>query len=295
MRQKLRNAILIASLLAFPITLDFFSPYLSLNGAARGIISGSLALFALLFVSSLFLGRAFCGWLCMGGCLQDVAMKVNPRRRIRGHWVKFLIWVPWFSAILALAARAGGFKRFEPLFMMDSPISVSEPGNYIVYYSVLTLIVGLAFASGRHAFCHYSCWMAPFMMAGRKLRNMAGWPALQLRARPEKCRDCLTCTQNCPMSIDVHTRVKKSDMEDADCVLCGQCIDNCKQKAIAYSFGKRRGGQVRPGRSAKQNQSLQGRGSRAPRPGLYTGCLSGDGAGAGGRLATREPPNQPKQ
>ena len=45
--------------------------------------------------------------------------------------------------------------------MMDSVISVSEPGNYIVYYSVLALILGLAVASGRHAFCHYSCWMAP--------------------------------------------------------------------------------------------------------------------------------------
>jgi len=240
MRQRLRNAIILLSLLAFPITLNFFSPYLSVNGAAVGVVSGSLALFGLLFVSSLVLGRAFCGWLCMGGCLQDIAMKINRRRKPGAHWVKFLIWMPWFSAIVVLAARAGGFKRVEPLFMMDSIISVAEPANYFVYYSVLALILGLAFASGRHAFCHYSCWMAPFMMIGRKLRNAAGWPSLQLRAQPEKCRDCLTCTENCPMSIDVHAKVLSSDMEHADCILCGQCVDNCKQKAIAYSFGKRR-------------------------------------------------------
>jgi polyferredoxin len=240
MRQKIRNAIVLLSLLAFPVTLNFFSPYLSVNGAARGIVSGSLALFGLLFVSSLVLGRAFCGWLCMGGCLQDIAMKVNARRRPGLHWIKFLIWVPWFSAILVLGARAGGFKRVEPLFMMRSVVSVSEPANYFVYYSVLALILGLAFASGRHAFCHYGCWMAPFMMIGRRLRNAVGWPSLQLRPQPEECRNCLTCTENCPMSIDVHARVLLGDMEHSDCILCGQCVDNCKQKAIAYSFGNRR-------------------------------------------------------
>ncbi len=240
MRQKIRNAIILISLLAFPITLDFFSPYLSMNGAVRGVVSGSLVVFALLFISSLLLGRAFCGWLCMGGCLQDIAMKVNSKRRPGRHWIKFLIWVPWFSALLVLAGRAGGFKRIEPLFMMDSVVSVAEPANYFIYYTVLALILTLAFASGRHAFCHYGCWMAPFMMIGRKARNLAGWPSLQLLARPESCRNCLTCTQNCPMSIDVHAKVLSGDMEHADCILCGQCIDNCKQKVIAYSFGMRK-------------------------------------------------------
>jgi len=240
MRQKFRNAIVLISLLAFPLTLNFFSPYLSVQGAVLGVVSGSLALFGLLSFSSLILGRGFCGWVCPAGYLQDIAMKVNSRRRPRLHWIKYLIWVPWFSAICILALLAGGFKRIDPLFMMDSVVSVSEPANYFMYYTVLVIFLVLAFASGRHAFCHYGCWMAPFMILGRKLRNAAGWPSLQLKAQKEKCIECGTCTKNCPMSIWVQVKVQTTDMEHPDCILCGQCVDNCQQEVIAYSFGTRK-------------------------------------------------------
>jgi polyferredoxin len=45
------------------------SPYLVVDAADKGIINGSFIMFALLFVSSLVLGRGFCGWVCpAGGC-----------------------------------------------------------------------------------------------------------------------------------------------------------------------------------------------------------------------------------
>lgn len=240
MRQKLRNTVILMSLLAFPLTMNYFSPYLSVHGAALGVLSGSLALFGLMFVSSLILGRGFCGWVCPAGCLQDIAMKIEKERRPRHHWIKYLTWLPWFSAICILALRAGGFKRIDLLFMMDSAVSVAEPANYFMYYTVLILILVLALASGRHAFCHYGCWMAPFMIIGRKLRNAAGWPSLQLKAQTERCIQCGTCTGNCPMSINVQEKVQTGDMEHSDCILCGQCIDNCQQKVIAYSFESRK-------------------------------------------------------
>jgi ferredoxin len=39
-----------------------------LEGAAGGIIAGSVLLYAAMFVASLLLGRAWCGWLC-GECV----------------------------------------------------------------------------------------------------------------------------------------------------------------------------------------------------------------------------------
>lgn len=240
MRQRVRNAVLLLSLILFPVTLNFFSPVKSLYGAYNGIVSGSLTLFGLLFLSSLFLGRAFCGWVCMGGCLQDLCMKINNRRRPRGHWIKFLIWVPWFSLLVFFAVRAGGFRRPDFGFMAKDSLAVSDPQHFYIYFTVTGLIIGVAIASGRHAFCHYACWMAPFMMTGRKIRNALNWPALGLKARPEKCISCGTCTSNCPMSIEVQKKVKRNDLEDADCVLCGQCIDNCKQRVIAYAFSRRK-------------------------------------------------------
>lgn len=120
--------------------------------------------------------------------------------------------------------------------MTENGISISEPLQFATYYMVIIIFLVLALAVGRHAFCHYGCWIAPFMMIGRRLRNLIKYPSLQLKAKPELCIACKTCTKNCPMSIDVYLQVKKGDMEHADCILCGQCADNCQQKVISYSL-----------------------------------------------------------
>ena len=67
---------------------------------------------------------------------------------------------------------------------------------YMIYYVVIGLFVGLAVLVGRRAGCHTICWMAPFMMIGRWLRNRAGWPSLRLVANAASCADCKKCTSN---------------------------------------------------------------------------------------------------
>jgi len=78
-RQKIRKALIIVSFLLFPVTIYYFSPVLIIQGAMEGIIVGSFILFALLFASSLFLGRAFCGWLCPAGGLQEICAISNDK------------------------------------------------------------------------------------------------------------------------------------------------------------------------------------------------------------------------
>ena len=45
-RQKIRRILLLVSMLAFPVTLYYFSPYLIINGAFSGILAGSAITFA---------------------------------------------------------------------------------------------------------------------------------------------------------------------------------------------------------------------------------------------------------
>jgi ferredoxin-type protein NapH len=114
----------------------------------------------------------------------------------------------------------------------DRPIFIA----YIIYYGVVALFAGLAIFAGRRAGCYTVCWMAPFMILGRKLRNIFSWPSLRLRAAPERCSDCKTCTTHCPMSLDVNGMVKRAQMENSECILCGSCVDGCPKQAIVYSF-----------------------------------------------------------
>ncbi len=237
-RQRIRKAVILTTFLFFPIILNYFSPYVIIDGASQGIVNGSLIMFAAMFVSSLFLGRAWCGWVCPAGGLQEAAFAVNPGPFKTGKrdWIKWLIWVPWLALIALAVIRAGGYRRVDFFHLTDSGVSVTEPLQYITYLLVVGIFFGLAVFAGRRAACHTICWMAPFMIVGRWLRNRLAWPALRLSANASACRGCLKCATNCPMSLDVHGMVQREQMEHAECILCGTCVDNCSSTAIRFTF-----------------------------------------------------------
>jgi polyferredoxin len=236
--------LLFVSLLLFPVTLYYFSPMLILQGASEGIVNGSMIVFGLMFLSALFVGRLWCGWACPAGGLQEFGQPINnkPSPRGRFNWIKWAIWIPWIGLIIALAISAGGFRAVDPLYQLETgvtmtlPLADGGPPWFMIYYTIIVLFLGMALIFGRRAGCHTICWMAPFMILGRKLRNLVRWPALRLVAEPDKCTHCLTCTRGCPLSLDVHSLVQRANMEDGECILCGNCADSCTRSAIRFSF-----------------------------------------------------------
>jgi NAD-dependent dihydropyrimidine dehydrogenase PreA subunit len=95
-----------------------------------------------------------------------------------------------------------------------------------------------AFLVGRRSFCHHLCWMAPFMIVGRAVRNGFGWSSLALKADPSSCNHCHICTRKCPMSLSVEEMVINGRMENPECILCGTCVDTCRKKALAFHCGR---------------------------------------------------------
>ena len=237
-RQKIRRAAAIASTAAFPVTLYYFSPLLSLTGLATGVVTGSLAMFGLLFLASLALGRAFCGWACPAGAVQELVRgfkgRAVNRRGIR--WIKWVIWAPWLLGLVLMTVRAGGVHDVNLAWMTWHGVSVTDAAGVIALVSVTVLMGGLALVVGRRAACHAACWMAPFMILGRKLRNLFGWPSLQLAACATDCSSCGACTKSCPMSIEVQSLVVRGRAESSDCILCASCADNCPQGALRLTF-----------------------------------------------------------
>lgn len=61
LRQRIRKALVILAFLSFPVTMNYLSPYVIVEGAAHDVVNGSLVMFVLMFLSSLFLGRLWCG------------------------------------------------------------------------------------------------------------------------------------------------------------------------------------------------------------------------------------------
>jgi len=217
------------------------TPYLIVDGASQRIVNGSLIVFALMFVAALVLGRAWCGWACPVAGLQEVlfAVRDNPARGGKLDWIKWAIWIPWVGLIVAMVVMAGGYRAVNPLHSMEDGLISADRliPHFVIYYGIVGLVVILSLTAGRRAFCHYVCWMAPFMIIGRKIRNLLAWPALRLKPETDKCVKCQQCTETCPMSLAVQDMVLAGAMERTECILCGNCVDICPKDAIRYSFG----------------------------------------------------------
>jgi ferredoxin-type protein NapH len=241
-RQQTRKILTIVMFVLFPVIYYFFSPYLIIMGASQGIITGSFVMFAVLFASSLFLGRVFCGWICPAGATQELCAIARNKGFKNGkkNLIKYAIWAPWIAIIALMFFQAGGAKALDPLYQTYYGISISDIYSTIMFIAIAALIAGIALAAGKRASCHTICWIAPFMIIGRKIRNTINWPSLQLVADKEKCVNCLICNQKCPMSLAVESMVQQNSMENSECILCGSCIDSCPKQVIKYSFGKKR-------------------------------------------------------
>lgn len=238
-RQTVRKALLLISLLLFPVTIWYFSPYLIIQAASEHIMNGSFIVFCLMLICSMFLGRVWCGYLCPAGGLQECASNVNSKPSKQGwrNYIKFVIWIIWIAAVFLTFILGKNKVTINFFYMTDHGISITEIYNYIIYYGVIFLLLIPALIHGRRAACHYICWMAPFMIIGSKIGQFLHIPQLHIEADTSKCISCKKCNSVCPMGLDVAKMIEEgTNSKCSECIQCGACVDNCTKKAIKYSF-----------------------------------------------------------
>jgi ferredoxin-type protein NapH len=235
-RQKVRGVLLLAAFCLFPAVFYYMSPYLIIDATLHRVVSGSFLLFGALFASALVFGRGFCAWVCPAGGAQEFAAAHVDRKVKRGNWLKWAIWAPWVSAIVLLAIQRRGYTQVQPFYQTTFGLSIDNVYALITYLLVLALIVVPALAVGKRSFCHHVCWMAPFLILGRAVGNAFKWPALRLQADPGRCSHCHTCSDHCPMSLDVEELLSRRRLENTECILCATCVDGCKTGALALGF-----------------------------------------------------------
>jgi ferredoxin-type protein NapH len=239
LRQRVRQILLVASLLLFPVTMNYLSPYVVVDGAIQGILAASPIIFGIQLLTALLLGRTFCGWVCPAGKMQDLCTEFNnqPVNGRKIDWIKWAIWAPWLGTIIFFLMKAGSSLVINPFHLTETGVSVDTPLKFLNFYAVALIFLLIAGLAGRRAACHSICWMAPFMILGEKLGSVLHLPRLRLLAQSEKCTNCQTCNTHCPMSLPVNDMVRSSHMENSECILCGNCVDGCTKKAIHYRFG----------------------------------------------------------
>lgn len=242
-RQQIRKLLLIISLLIFPITLYYFSPALIIDAGLHGVINGSFIVFVMMFLFSIPFGRLFCSYLCPAGGLQECAFSINEKAPKQGwrNYMKFVIWGIWVIVVAFCFFHSGEIVEIDFFFETEKGISVSSIQSYMIYYGIICLILIPSVLFGKRVFCHYFCWMAPFMILGTKLRRFSHLPGIHIKASEKgKCISCGKCNKVCPMGIDVISETKNKIIGDLECIQCGACIDNCPQSVLLYGIIERK-------------------------------------------------------
>ncbi len=240
-RQRIRKLLLLVSLLLFPVTIYYFSPAVIIMAGMEGIINGSFIVFIAMLVGSIFFGRLFCAYLCPAGGLQECAMLVKdaPPKQGRRNNIKYVTWAVWVAVVVLCYVNRGQIIKVDFFYQTEYGISIANIYGYVIYYGIVALLLLPALISGKRAFCHYFCWMAPFMVLGTKLRGLLHLPGVRITAESGKCVSCNICDKACPMSVDVSEAAKAGLIKSAECIQCGACVDNCPKGVFTYSMIKR--------------------------------------------------------
>jgi Pyruvate/2-oxoacid:ferredoxin oxidoreductase delta subunit len=185
------------------------------------------------FISTMFIGRLFCGWICPMGAIQqllyrrDRAIKIPPRVHNILKYVKYLVLVALVTTVIATGTVVWDqVDPFKSLFNMEVSLI---PTTLLV----VTLVASLFIFS---PWCRYICPL------GGLLSVVSRFSFLRLNVG-ESCKNCNACQKvYCEYSA-IKAGEQKPAFSAMDCSRCGECLARCPKGSIELGanpiFGKR--------------------------------------------------------
>jgi ferredoxin-type protein NapH len=231
-----------------------------LGGAGIRLLE-ALGIFALW---AIVLNKAWCGWICPFGFLQDMLTKLRSffdidlsrfgwMTRKRYKSVKYIILALLILIPLGIANSFFGLGKISrdwsvpfcqicparvilPIFNGDlSQIHIDFSSNTgMVLTSIVMILVALFFTTAfvkRRFFCSY----CP-MLAMLSLFDKIG--LLSLSKNGQRCTRCGNCSRACPMEIrEIEEEKVLTNLVTQDCTLCLRCVEVCPEdKALETRF-----------------------------------------------------------
>lgn len=171
----------------------------------------------------LLFGRAFCGWACPGGLVNQLLGKLAPRKQ---RSPGFLSRLTPYLMYLALAAAIyvwwgmGQPREAIPIRVGDFFASVGLTFEHANLFWLVRTVTVLALVAASllvaNLWCRFAC---PTGGALELLKRFAIFKVY----KTDKCNDCDRCLQVCEMA----TRP-----QETNCTNCGDCLGSCPQNAI---------------------------------------------------------------
>lgn len=207
---------------------------------AHGVVNAGFVLLGLTLLSTLVLGRWFCGWACHVVALQDLCASLLGRLGIRPRPVRsrLLMFVPMYAAfdlyLLPLLIRFNQELGLPTFTWQPTTEALWEtfPGPGIALLTFLVDGFLVVYLLGAKGFCTYGC---PYGALFGAVDRVA--PA-RIRVT-DACEGCGHCTATCTSNVQVAQEVAAYGMVvDPGCMKCTDCVSVCPKDALYFGFGK---------------------------------------------------------
>lgn len=176
-------------------------------------------------LSVILVGRAFCGWLCPGGFVNQMIGKISfSKMRVRNRLLKLapvgmaiglvvilILWIGIHNPRSMVPIRVGEFWNSISLSFEHASLSW-----LIRTFVVLGLVAAGLFLS--NLWCRFVC------PTGGMLEFFKGMALFRV-FKTSACNDCDACLRICEMG----TRP-----DETNCTNCGECLKICPVDAIKF-------------------------------------------------------------
>ncbi len=208
--------------------------------------------FLVLFV---ILNKAFCGWICPLGTVQELIFRLGrflgrPLHHLQPHQttrVRPIKWLMLVGLVMALPLMAGlgvtphatgdAFCQVCPSRVITSmaagsteqlAVSTSDWAD-TMFGAIRSFLVGfivIAALAIRQPFCRI-CPMLSLHAVFRRLSLTR-----LVKVQDDHCDKCGICTKACPMDIPEIWKEHGPKAFNEDCTLCGRCAEYCPQDSV---------------------------------------------------------------
>lgn len=248
-----------------PIIAPLGNPYTTVGGAWAFLeITLTAGLFpafsiAVITISSLLVGRLFCGWVCPLGTLYELESFFGENTNVSkstnralymlslllaGVFLFISVSIGYREAISNSIYSMFGKAAREPSSVLDPlstivsmlfwffwlekyPIKIAGladiPFIFWVRIGFLILSFFISFYITR-GYCRYFCPLGGVMGFSGKHGLLTVYRDIRL------CEECKECEEVCPMDVAITDFDGK--VESPLCILCGACIEKCEEKAL---------------------------------------------------------------